>query len=116
MRPTAARNSPSLSAGSIARRGAGPLAAGGAANFLWHARPRKYARPRMLADRAPLHSPALLHDKAAALLVREVEFPHGSSFGCFTVRSLYISEDLSALADERRAPGAGSRGAGVTVG
>jgi hypothetical protein len=28
-----------------------------------------------------LRSAALLHDKPAALFVREVEFPHGGSFG-----------------------------------
>jgi hypothetical protein len=59
---------------------------------------------------------ALLHDKPAALLVREVECPHGGSFGGLTARGLHVPEDLSALADERRAPGTGSCGAGVTVG
>jgi hypothetical protein len=44
--------------------------------------------------------PALLHHKPAALLVREVEFPHGGSFGRLTARGLHVPEDLSALADE----------------
>ncbi len=59
---------------------------------------------------------ALLHHKPAALFVIEIEFPHGGSFGRLTAWGLHVPEDLSALADERRAPGAGSCGAGVTVG
>jgi hypothetical protein len=34
---------------------------------------------------------ALLHDKPAALLVREVEFPHGGSFGGLTARGLHVA-------------------------
>jgi hypothetical protein len=59
---------------------------------------------------------ALLHHKPAALLIAQIELPHGGSFGGLTARRLHVPEDLSALADERRAPGTGSCGAGVTVG
>ncbi len=51
----------------------------------------------------------------ASAVGRPVEVhAYGGSFGGLTARSLHVPEDVSALADERRAPGAGSCGAGVS--
>jgi hypothetical protein len=48
--------------------------------------------------------PALLHHEALALILVEIELPYGCGFGRFTACGLNVPEDLSALADERRAP------------
>jgi hypothetical protein len=51
----------------------------------------------MLADRAHLHSPALLHHEPLALFIGEAEYAHRSGFGHLAAWGLYDPEELRTL-------------------